>query len=33
MRRLSSTNNRKEIGIGIDRFFVLFSGMWKIRVI
>ena len=29
----SLTNEKKEIAMGIDRFYVLFSRMWKIGVI
>ena len=33
IRRLLSMNDKKEIGIGIKRFFVLFSSIWKIGAI
>jgi len=32
MRSPSSTNDKNEIGIGIERFFVLFSSIWKTGV-
>ena len=32
MRSLSSINNKKKKEIEIERFFVLFSSIWKTRV-